>query len=194
MSRKDPDGDSKPEMNEWDVPDAIDQIQVEWARLRPDLPLRSIGVITRIWRISKLLSEDRRRTMHELGMEPAIRDLLANLRRSGEPYRLRVHELAARCRVSKSAITQRVARAEASGLVRSARSTPRNERTDSPSAQTEDQRAVWIELTPEGKNLVDSTVEALLNHEDSLIEKIGEEDIARLSGLLRRLLHVLERP
>lgn len=176
-----------------DAPDAIDQIQTEWARIRPDLPLRSIGVITRIWRIAKLLSEDRRRTMNELGIEPALRDLLANLRRSGDPYRLRVHELAARCRVSKSAITQRVARAEAAGLVRSMRSVSADSVKGMAPAAARDQRAVWIELTPEGKDLVDSTVESLLHHEDSLIDELGEEDIASLSIILRRLLHVLEQ-
>jgi len=56
-----------------------------------------------------------------------------------------------------------------------------------------DQRAVWIELTPEGKDLVDSTVESLLHHEDSLIDELGEEDIANLSIILRRLLHLLEQ-
>ncbi|MEM8824625.1 MAG: MarR family transcriptional regulator [Pseudomonadota bacterium] len=140
-------------------------------------------MITRIWRVSKLLSEDRRRTMAELGVEPAIRDLLANLRRSGAPYRLRVGELAKRCRVSKSAITQRVARAEAAGLVLSARA-------DEDVAS--DQRAVWIELTAEGKAFVDATVESLLHHEEALIEGLGAEDIEQLSILLRRLLHHLE--
>lgn len=176
-----------------DAPDAIDQIQKEWTDIRPDLPLRSIGVITRIWRIAKLLSEDRRRTMIHLGVEPAIRDLLANLRRSGDPYRLRVSELAVRCRVSKSAITQRVARAEAAGLVRSTRTVSTDTMDDTVSAAAKDQRAVWIELTPQGKDLVDSTVEKLLIHEDSLIDGLGEDDIADLSNLLRRLLHLLEK-
>ena len=150
-------------------------------------------MITRIWRIAKLLSDDRRRTMNQLGVEPAIRDLLANLRRSGDPYRLRVSELAARCRVSKSAITQRVARAEAAGLVRSTRSVSADNMKDTAFAAARDQRAVWIELTPQGKDLVDSTVEKLLHHEDSLIDELGEDDIADLSSLLRRLLHLLEQ-
>ena len=176
-----------------DAPDAIDQIQAEWVRIRPDLPLRSIGVITRIWRIAKLLSDDRRRTMKELGVEPAIRDLLANLRRSGEPYRLRVSELALRCRVSNSAITQRVARAESAGLVQSTRSAPSDETGSMAGGKAKDQRAVWIELTPLGRELVDSTVEQLLHHEDILVEELGEKDIAALSDMLRRLLRLLEQ-
>ncbi|MEM1049697.1 MAG: MarR family winged helix-turn-helix transcriptional regulator [Pseudomonadota bacterium] len=193
MSSTDQSGETHKETNGPDTPDAIDQIQQEWTRIRPDLPLRSIGVITRIWRIAKLLSEDRRRTMNELGVEPAIRDLLANLRRSGDPYRLRTSELATRCRVSKSAITQRVARAEAAGLVRSTRSVSGEEANGALSAESKDQRAVWIELTPQGRDLVDSTVEKLLEHEESLVEGLGEKDIAQLSTILRRLLRLLEQ-
>lgn len=193
MSRRDRSGELPESRSRPDAPDDIDRIQREWVRIRPDLPVRSIGVITRVWRIAKLLSDDRRRTMNELGLEPAIRDLLANLRRSGDPYRLRVHELAERCRVSKSAITQRVARAEAAGLVRSTRSASTDKAADSGPAPERDLRAVWIELTPRGKDLVDSTVESLLHHEETLIEELGEDDIAELSSLLRRLLHLLEK-
>ena len=180
------------------TPDDTDRIQQEWALTRPDLPLRSIGVITRIWRIAKLLTDDRRRTMKQLGMEPAIRDLLANLRRSDAPYRLRVSELATRCGVSKSAITQRVARAEADGLVQSkhARSMPDemiNDIEDNNAFPTQkDQRAVWVELTPKGRDMVETTVETLLRHEDALIDELGDEEIANLSDTLRRLLHSLE--
>lgn len=172
-----------------DTPDETDLIQREWSLARPDLPVRSIGVITRIWRLAKLLSDDRRRTMNRLGMEPAIRDLLANLRRSGPPYRLRASELATRCRVSKGAITQRVERAEAAGLVRS--TSARTMTTDDHSER--DQRAVWIELTPRGRELVETTVEALLRHEDTLVAELGEEEITALAASLRRLLHVLEK-
>lgn len=170
------------------MPDETDMIQREWNLARPDLPVRSIGVITRIWRIAKLLSDDRRRTMNRLGMEPAIRDLLANLRRSGPPYRLRVSELATRCRVSKGAITQRVERAKAAGLVRStsARAMTTHDHGES------DQRAVWIELTPQGRELVETTVEALLRHEDTLVAELGQEEIAALADSLRRLLRILE--
>ncbi|MDF9820675.1 DNA-binding MarR family transcriptional regulator [Rhizobium leguminosarum] len=177
------------------APDETDLIQREWAVARPDLPVRSIGVITRIWRIAKLLSDDRRRTMNQLGMEPAIRDLLANLRRSGPPYRLRVSELAARCSVSKGAITQRVERAEAAGLVRStsARAMTTDDHNNRPSSTAGDQRAVWIELTPQGKELVETTVDALLRHEDALVAELGDEEITALSNTLRRLLHHLEK-
>lgn len=189
MSKDDPNKQSSLE----DGVDEADVIQREWAIARPDIPVRSIGVITRIWQIAKLLSDDRRRTMNQLGMDPAIRDLLANLRRTGAPYRLRVSELAARCRVSKGAITQRVERAEASGLVKStnARAMATEDMVRSHPLAS-DQRAVWIELTPQGKELVETTVEALLTHEDTLVAELSDEEIAALADILRRLLRQLE--
>lgn len=175
--------------------DEADAVQREWALVRPDLPIRSIGVITRIWQIAKLLSDDRRRTMNQLGMEPAIRDLLANLRRSGPPYRLRVSELAARCRVSKGAITQRVERAESAGLVKSTRMRPSvsDQTRGEVGVSGNDQRAVWIELTPQGKELVETTVEALLRHEDGLVADLGDEKIVALADSLRELLNLLAK-
>nr|WP_234618216.1 MarR family transcriptional regulator [Allorhizobium ampelinum] len=122
-------------------------------------------------------------------MEPAIRDLLANLRRSDPPYRLRVGELAARCHVSKGAITQRVERAVSAGLVRT--TSARVHLRESPASN--DKRAVWIELTPHGKERVEATVEALLTHEDSLIAELGDAEIANLSDSLRWLLGHLEK-
>lgn len=131
-------------------------------------------------------------------MEPAIRDLLANLRRSGVPYRLRVGELAVRCGVSKGAITQRVARAEAVGWVRStsAGATASNENgTVADAVEMDgDRRAVWIELTQLGKNLVETTIEELLRHEDALVAELGDDEIKALSESLKRFLSLLETP
>ena len=55
-----------------------------------------------------------------------------------------------------------------------------------------DQRAVWIELTPQGRELVETTVEALLRHEDTLVAELGQEEIAVLADSLRRLLRILD--
>lgn len=77
--------------------DEVDDIQRAWLRERPGTPVASIGVITRIWRIGKLLDDDRRRTMLALGMDAATRDLLSTLRRSGPPYRLSAGKSRAGC-------------------------------------------------------------------------------------------------
>src|SRR5689334_22093409 len=101
--------------------DSVDLIQRAWERERPGTPAASIGVITRIWRIGKLLADERRRTLARLGIDAATLDLLSTLRRAGAPYRMTPAELKEACLVSAGAISQRVARAEAAELVRASR-------------------------------------------------------------------------
>jgi DNA-binding MarR family transcriptional regulator len=155
--------------------DDVDEIEDAWRRERPETPVASIGAITRIRRIGKLLEDDRRRTLAGLGIDAATLDLLSTLRRAGRPYRLSPGELARRTLVSAGAISQRVARAERDGLVRRVRS-------------EQDGRAVLVALTPDGHALVERTVDRLLSHEESLLSSLTSQQRAQLAGLLRVLL------
>ncbi|HEY1624727.1 MAG TPA: MarR family transcriptional regulator [Streptosporangiaceae bacterium] len=155
--------------------DAVDLIQQAWERERPGTAAGSIGVITRIWRIGKLLSDDRRRTLGRLGVDAATLDLLSTLRRAGMPYRLTAGELAELALVSAGAITQRVTRAERSGLVVRERS-------------ASDGRISYVRLTAEGHALIERTVDDLLGHEDTLLSALTSVQRDELSDLLRLLL------
>ncbi|NDL57788.1 MarR family winged helix-turn-helix transcriptional regulator [Phytoactinopolyspora mesophila] len=160
--------------------DDVDDIQDAWQRERPDIPAGSIGVITRIWRVGKLLEEDRRRTMRRLGIDVATRDLLSTLRRSGPPYALPPRELAQRCAVSPGAISQRVSRAEADELVRRHK-------------DTTDGRGVIVELTAKGHDLIERSVDELLRHEEDLLSGLSSSERTALSDLLRTLLSDLRQ-
>lgn len=155
--------------------DEVDDIQRAWLRERPGTPVSSIGVITRIWRIGKLLDEDRRRTMLALDMDAATRDLLSAVRRSGPPYRLSAGEIASRMMVSAGAVSQRVARAERAGYVRRVRS-------------PDDGRGVFVELTERGHDLIERTVDQLLRHEEDLLAGLSDRQRDDLTELLR-ILH-----
>jgi DNA-binding MarR family transcriptional regulator len=155
--------------------DDVDGIEQAWRRERPGTPVDSIGVITRIRRIGKLLEDDRRRTLARLGVDAATLDLLSTLRRAGSPYRLSPGQLARRTLVSAGAISQRVARAERDGLVRRVRS-------------GQDRRSVLVVLTPSGHALVEKTVDELLRHEESLLGVLTAPERACLADLLRGLL------
>ncbi len=132
-------------------------------------------MITRIWRIGKLLSDERRRTLHRLGIDAATLDLLSTLRRAGEPYRLTPGELARLTLVSAGAISQRVARAEAAGLVSRVRGDG-------------DGRSVGVGLTPAGHALVERAVDDLLRYEESLLSSLDTDQREQLTALLRPLL------
>lgn len=152
--------------------DGVDRIQTAWQRERPDMPVESIGVITRIWRIAKLLEDQRRRSDARAGVDAAGRDLLSTLRRSGPPYRLAAGEIARQSLVSAGAISQRVARAEQRGLV----------------VRSRGGRTVQVELTDAGHALVQDHVEDLLRHEETLLSSLSVEQREQLTGLLRVLL------
>jgi len=163
-------------------PDDVDEIQQAWTEQLPGAPVASIGVFSRVWRISKLMSEDRRRTMERLGMDVGTRDLLATLRRAGEPYRLRPSEIARRAGVTPAAVSQWVARCEAQGLVRRSR------------GDEQDGRVVTVALTADGLRAVERVVGDLLAHEDDLVSGLSAEEVDQLSALLRRLLASLGAP
>lgn len=159
-----------------DEPDDVDEIQAAWQREQPGVPVASIGVITRIWRIARLLDDDRRSTMRELGMDVPTRNLLSTLRRAGEPYSLTASELARRAGVTPAAVSQWVARAEVDRLV------TRRRRTDG------DTRQVDVTLTRRGRQRIDGVVADLLRHEDDLVSGLSEGDVEQLTELLRTLL------
>lgn len=155
--------------------DDVDGIQQAWVRERPGTPVASIGVITRLWRIAKLLEADRRRTMSRLGMDAPTRDLLSTLRRAGPPYRLTPGEIARATLISPGAVSQRLTRAEAQGLVRRHRQGP-------------DGRSVTVELTAAGQALIERTIDDLLRHEETLLTALDPGQRDQLAELLRVLL------
>ena len=155
--------------------DGVDQIQQAWEHERPGTPAGSIGVITRIWRIGKLLADERRRTLARLGIDSATLDLLSTLRRAGRPYRLTPGRLADLSLVSAGAISQRVARAEREGLVRRERSPA-------------DGRLSYVTLTASGQGLIERSVDELLRHEEALLSGLTAAQREDLTALLRVLL------
>lgn len=154
--------------------DPIDAIAAAWKRELPDLPVHSIGIVTRVWHIAKLLGDDRARLLREHGADTATLDLLSTLRRHGDPYRMTTRDLAAASLITAGAITQRVDRAEAQGLV------TRTGRRDS--------RTVDIELTALGRTTVDDLVAAVLARECRLLDGLPKDQQQHLEHALRLLL------
>jgi DNA-binding MarR family transcriptional regulator len=155
------------------APHPAAEIAAAWRRERPSTPVDSIEVVTPLWRLAKLFADDRRRVLAEAGVDPATLDLLSVLRRSGPPYELSTRELGARTLVTAGAISQRVARAERSGLV--ARAPGQS-------------RAVLVRLTEAGHALIERTVDRVLGREAELVSGLSPEKRQALVGLLDGLL------
>ncbi|MGW1340553.1 MarR family winged helix-turn-helix transcriptional regulator [Kribbella sp. NPDC002412] len=156
------------------------EIAQAWQRERPGTPTDSIEIVTPLWRLAKLFADDRRRVLSDLGVDPATLDLLSVLRRAGKPYELTTRELSRRTLVTAGAISQRVARAEESGLV-----TRR--------AASDGSRAVLVTLTADGHDLVERTVDQVLTREAELVASLTPANRAALAGQLQELLGEVQR-
>ena len=157
------------------------EIARAWQRERPGTPTDSIEIVTPLWRLAKLFADDRRRVLADAGVDPATLDLLSVLRRAGAPYELSTRELSRRTLVTAGAISQRVARAEDSGLV--------TRRTAGDGS-----RAVLVTLTPAGHALIERTVDQVLTRESELVASLSPAGRAQLAAQLQELLdEVAER-
>lgn len=106
-------------------------------------------------------------------------DVLATLRRAGEPYERAAGELADHTLVTTGGLTKRVDRLEARGLV---------ERR----AAASDARRRLVRLTPQGKDLIDRAFSAHLANEHRLLEELGETDASAIESILTRWLRILD--
>ena len=150
------------------------EIAAAWQRERPGTPTASIEIVTPIWRLAKLFADDRGRVLRAAGIDAATLDLLSVIRRSGPPYTLGTREIARRTLVTAGAVSQRVARAEREGLVH---------RVPGPAGT----RTVLVSLTPAGQELIESSVDAVLGREASLVDGLTTTERTMLIGLLDKL-------
>ncbi|GAA3638173.1 MarR family winged helix-turn-helix transcriptional regulator [Streptomyces chitinivorans] len=158
--------------------DHVDRVLEQWARERPDLDASPMGVIGRLGRLSRLIDAELRRTFAAHGLDHASFDVLATMRRSGPPYRLNPAELMRSAMVTSGAITQRLDRLEARGLV-----------ARSPSET--DGRAVHVTLTEEGRALIDRVLPDHLATEHRVLAGLTNARQDELAVLLRELLESL---
>lgn len=153
-------------------------IAASWRRELPGVRTGSIEIITPVWRIAKVLADDRRRTLATLGVDPSTLDLLSVIRRAGPPYELTTREIGRRTLITAGAVSQRVARAEQAGLV-----------ARSPSLAS--RRAVSVKLTEAGHALIQATVRQLLEREADLISALTAAERTALTSLLAKLEQAL---
>ncbi|NBE55047.1 MarR family winged helix-turn-helix transcriptional regulator [Streptomyces boluensis] len=154
--------------------DAIAAIVEQWKRERPDLDPTPMLVIGRLFRLTDALDQQLRPPFAAAKLGNGDFDVLAALRRAGEPYALSAGELSRTVMVTTGAITKRVDRLEARDLV--ARTV----------AET-DSRGRLITLTAEGVALTDELIAVHLDNQRQLVAGLSEDEQAQLADLLARL-------
>src|SRR4029453_8932608 len=108
---------------------------------RPDLQTEAMAVFGRVYRIARLVGDQQEAVYATFGINRGDFDVLATLRRAGEPFRLPPKALTASLMLTSGGMTGRLDRLEKRGLVA---------RSPDPT----DRRGLTITLTPAGRELV----------------------------------------
>ncbi|MFD3705457.1 MarR family winged helix-turn-helix transcriptional regulator [Nocardia sp. NPDC058658] len=154
--------------------DAVDLITEHWHAARPDVDVSPMAIIGRINRISRVLEQELKQFFAGHGLERWEFDVLATLRRSGGEAGLTAGALNRAAMITSGAITNRIDRLAAKNLVR---------RVPSP----DDRRSIFVQLTAEGRELVDRLLPLHVANEQRLLDALGATDREQLADLLRTL-------
>src|SRR6516165_10642280 len=159
--------------------DEVDDLVVAWQAERPGLDVQPMQVLSRVARLERHLDRARRSAFAAHGLEPWEFDVLAALRRQGQPYELSPGALLRTTLVTSGTMTNRVDKLKEAGLVR---------RRPDP----EDKRGVLVTLTAAGQTRVDAALASLLEAEQALLAPLPPASREALADLLRALLAPLD--
>ena len=152
--------------------DEVDRLVEAWQRERPDLDVSPLEVLSRVSRLARHLDRARAAAFSQHDLESWEFDVLAALRRAGEPYELSPGQLLTRTLVTSGTMTNRIDRLETRDLVT---------RRPDPA----DRRGVVVSLTVDGRAHVDAALADLLTHERAILSGLRKADVMRLADLLR---------
>ncbi|GAB3175173.1 DNA-binding MarR family transcriptional regulator [Micromonospora palomenae] len=159
--------------------DDVDLIVEQWRRERAGMRPEPMAVFGRIYRLARIVGDAQERVYADWGIGRGEFDVLAALRRSGEPYTLAPKELAAALMLTSGGMTGRLDRLERAGLLR---------RAPDPA----DRRGLRVTLTDTGRRAVEEAAEAGLAVQRRILDALPPADQARLGDLLRALLAAAE--
>ncbi len=152
----------------------------QWGRERPDLPALPMALFGRLSDASEtVLREHMNPLFAEAGLQPGEFDVLATLRRSGEPYMLSPTRLYEAVMISSGGMTNRLDRLERAGFV---------ERRPDPN----DRRGKLIALTDFGRKVIDDTIGRHVANEVRLLAVLTKAEQETLNALLKKLIAGLQ--
>ncbi|OQR64873.1 MarR family transcriptional regulator [Streptomyces maremycinicus] len=162
--------------------DPVDAIIEQWAAVRPDLDTGAMEVFGRISRLARAMGDRLEKAYAGLGIGRGEFDVLATLRRAGEPYTLSPRQLSATLMLTTGGMTGRLDKLERAALLRR-------------SPDPHDRRGLQVTLTEKGLDLVDRAVGAgLAAQTEALTAALDTERVGQLADLLRDLLLTTETP
>ncbi len=157
----------------------LEQIALDWTQVRPDLDLQPMLTFIALNRTGRLVEPAIEAGYAASGQNAASFDLLLTLYRSSPADGFTPSELATHMVVTPASVTNRIDRLFERGLVRR-----------EPSIV--DRRSLKIQLSPEGRKLVEQYLPLHLENERRLLSVLTKEEQAALEGILKKLLAQLE--
>lgn len=162
-------------MNSEHLHDEVEHIVSAWRRERPDIDVRPLEVLSRVSRLARHLDLARRKAFAASGLESWEFDVLAALRRQGQPYQLSPGKLLKETLVTSGTMTNRIDRLAKKEFV---------ERRPLPG----DRRGVLVRLTATGRDRVDAALVDLLAREKEILAALDQQQQAELAETLRTVL------
>lgn len=148
----------------------------QWNRERPDLDVSPMAVLGRLNEASSLIARERLAPLFaRFGLQSGEFDVLATLRRSGSPYALTPTDLYEATMVTSGAMTARLDRLQASGLII---------RGPHPN----DRRGIVVQLTDKGFALIEEALAAHVANEHEILSGLTHQEQDTLSRLLEKLI------
>lgn len=158
-----------------DEHDKLDDWLDIWTREIPNLDRTTEGIVERIGNLHKDLDQTMEETLAKHDLDRRAFHLIGRLRSYGPPYRRSPGQLAGDMRLSSGAMTNRLDRLEAAGLIR---------RLPDPN----DRRGQLIEPTEKGHAAWDRTVGTQAERERRIASVLSEREREQLHRLLRKLM------
>lgn len=160
--------------------DEIDGFLSQWQQSKPELDPMPLAVLGRIARLMAAFEQVRDAALAPHELKYGEFDVLATLRRQGEPYTLTPTELYRSLLLSSGAVSKRLDKLELAGLIT---------RTPDPS----DKRGWLVSLTAAGKEKLEAALQDHTAAQQTLLAKLPTEQQQQLAGLLRSWLQGIEK-
>ena len=153
----------------------------DWKIERPDLDPSAMGVVGRILVLALFMGRSVSDVLGKQGLSLWAFDVLATLRRKGTPFRLSPSAISRSVMLSPAAMVNRLDRLEETGLIKRRRN-------------PKDRRGLLIELTQQGKKIVDAVIVHRFAEAERAIDGLSKSERKTLTELLHKLLCQYEHP
>jgi len=159
--------------------DSIDFLLQQWTTELSGINPWPTAVVGRIFRLSTLLKRATEEALMPFGLTFETFEIIAALRRTGPPYQLKPSALYGAMVVTTGAITNRIDRTEALGLI-------------SRSPDPNDRRGVIVTLEPKGIALAEQAFAAYYGKVSGMMAFLGASEREEIAAMLSHLLAGLE--